>query len=102
MNEYITDPEFFAAISSEMLHCDPINLDYGFNPDEYYPEAAAVIPRLSSCSSSEDVLLVLHEEFCHFFGKDMAGPESAYTELANKIWMIITDTVASKTSAGME
>jgi hypothetical protein len=42
---------------------DPIGINFKTNTDEYDAEAGTVIPRLEKCSSSDDVAIVVHEEF---------------------------------------
>ena len=55
--------------------------------DEYEPEVSTIIPRLKDANSAEDVRRIVHEEFLHWFdGEDTAGPESAYSRIAQDIW----------------
>lgn len=82
------DPAFFAAVSKAMFERDLIGINFTDNTDEYDAEAGTVIPRLTSCRSSEDVAQVLLEEFRSWFGVDTAGDLSAYRALAADIWLL--------------
>lgn len=80
------NPELFAAVSKAMFQRDPISINFKTNTDEYDAEAGTVIPRLKSCSSSQEVATVLHEEFVRWFGAETAGPPTRYVELSKDIW----------------
>ena len=80
---------FFAEVSRLMFTHDPIGINFESNTDEYEPEAGTVIPRLSSCKSAHDVQVVLHEEFCRWFGRATAGSLSSYEPLARDIWLFM-------------
>jgi len=82
------NPQFFADVSDAMFLRDPIGINFKTNTDEYDSEAGTVIPRLEKCSSSDDVVIVLHEEFGRWFGADTAGDRSRYVELAKDIWAL--------------
>jgi hypothetical protein len=77
---------FFTKVSELMFMHDPIGINFTDNTDEYDAEAGTVIPRLATCRNVEDLLSVLHEEFCRWFGPDTAGPLSVYEPLARDIW----------------
>lgn len=80
-------PSLFAAVSAAMFRYDPIGVNFESNTDEYDPEAGTVIPRLSTCTSADDVENVLKEEFSRWFGADIAG-RAQYTALAEEIWRL--------------
>jgi len=67
---------------------DPISLAAAGCPkDEYEPEVSTIVPRLKGATTVEDVRRIVHEEFVHWFdGEGTAGPESAYTTIAQDIW----------------
>ena len=67
---------------------DPLGLAASGAPkDEYEPEVSTIIPRLKGANSAGDVRRIVHEEFLHWFdGEETAGPESAYTDIAQDIW----------------
>ena len=67
---------------------DPLGLAAAGAPkDEYEPEVSTIIPRLKDANSAEDVRRIVHEEFLHWFdGEETAGPESAYSRIAQDIW----------------
>jgi hypothetical protein len=80
--------EFFSKVSALMFEHDPIGINFTDNADEYEAEAGTVIPRIESCQSAPDLTLVLHQEFCRWFGPEIAGPESHYEALAQAIWAL--------------
>lgn len=82
------NPEFFDAVSAAMYRSDPARINLGCNPDEYDPEAGTVIPRLEFCASEDDVMGVLYEEFCRWFGEGIMPPMEFYKELAAEIWAL--------------
>lgn len=81
-------PQLFAKVAEAMFRHDPIGINFETNTDEYDPEAGTVIPRLEDCSSPEDVVTVLHEEFSTWFGPDSAGHRDRYTKLGAEIWQL--------------
>ena len=79
-------PQLFAKVTEAMFRHDPIEINFETNTDEYDAEAGTVIPRLRDCSSSEDVVTVLHEEFSAWFGADTVGSRDRYSKLGSEIW----------------
>ena len=65
---------------------DPIGINFEDNTDEYEPEVETILPRLRGCSSSDEALTVIHEEFQKWFGE--AGPRKKYTQISEEIWVI--------------
>jgi len=47
------------------------------------------LPRLRGATSCGDVRTILHEEFVHWFGQDVAGNVERYDEAAENIWTIL-------------
>ncbi len=76
-----------AVVSEAINRADPMGLlGFGSPADEYDPEVGTVLPRLGSASSSEDVAVILHEEFGRWFGADQAGGRERYDRAAREIW----------------
>lgn len=76
-----------AAVSEALKAADPIGLlALGAPEDEYDPEVGTILPRLQDAASPERVQEILHEEFIHWFGADVAGPVHAYRAPAAAIW----------------
>ncbi|NOT26274.1 MAG: hypothetical protein HOP16_09240 [Acidobacteria bacterium] len=71
-----------------MFQHDPIGLNFKTNIDEYDPEARTILPRLSGCSSAEDVERVLLEEFGRWFTPEIAGPSERYRGVAGDLWQL--------------
>jgi len=76
----------FEEISKLLLLHDPIGISFEVNPDEYDPEVGTILPRLDTCSSAEDALNVVHQEFVRWFDEGTAGPCERYREIAQEIW----------------
>jgi hypothetical protein len=83
------NPELFTAVSQALFKADPIGITAGIKTtDEYDPEAGTIIPRLRSCTSEEETLQVVYEEFCKWFGADIAGAKDNYRAVSKEIWEI--------------
>jgi hypothetical protein len=69
---------------------DPIGINFGDtdNPDEYEPETGTILPRLAACTSSDEVLQVVHQEFVRWFDLDTAGPPERYAQVALDLWQL--------------
>lgn len=80
--------ELYQSVSEILFRHDPIGINFETNDDEYEPEVDTILPRLKSCSSVEDVLTVIHEEFTNWFDEDMAGGKSRYEEIAKEVWNV--------------
>ena|SRR5579872_92563 len=81
--------QLFDAVSALLFRHDPIGIAFDNEiADEYDPETGTILPRLHTCKSSTDVLLVMHEEFCRWFGSDTAGSAERYTQIADEIWQL--------------
>jgi hypothetical protein len=79
------------AVSEALRNADPIGLIQGGAPlDEYDPEVGTILPRLRTATSSRDVRTILHEEFVHWFGQEVAGDIEHYEKAAENIWSILT------------
>src|SRR5215467_6977321 len=77
----------YRSLTGLLYRHDPIGLAAADCPkDEYEPEVGTIIPRHKEAKSVEDVRRIVHEEFLHWFGKEVAGPESAYSGIAQDIW----------------
>jgi hypothetical protein len=81
--------ELFDSVSRLLFREDPIGISFdNENVDEYEPEAGTILPRLRTCSSAEDTLRIVHEEFVRWFGADNAGPSERYRGIAAEIWQL--------------
>jgi hypothetical protein len=63
-----------------------MGINFETNADEYDPEVGTILPRLRSCTSSEDVCRVVHEEFVRWFTPDIAGRRDHYAQIGREIW----------------
>jgi hypothetical protein len=80
--------EMFDSTAGLLFRHDPVSINFENNPDEYEPEAGTILPRLRTCTSSDEVLRVVHEEFVRWFDSDIAGPAERYAEIASEIWQL--------------
>ncbi len=58
----------------------------GAPDDEYDPEVSTILPRLREATSRNDVHRIVHEEFVHWFGADIAGPAETYAAVSEDLW----------------
>lgn len=78
--------DLFEAVAEILFRHDPVGINFGGNPDEYYPEVETILPLLKTCHSVEDVMSAVHQEFVRWFNQDLAGPKEGYREIAKDIW----------------
>ncbi len=57
-------------MSSLLFDIDPMDINFGDNTDEYEPEVDTILPRVMNLNTSEDIELVVREEFGKWFGND--------------------------------
>jgi hypothetical protein len=72
----------FDDVSAILYRHDPIGINFDTNTDEYDPEARTILPRLRHCTSVDEAVVIVHEEFQRWFGAQTAGPASRYQEIA--------------------
>jgi hypothetical protein len=79
-----------SAVSRIVAQADPINLlALGAPGDEYDGEVEAILPRLATARSVEEVRSIVRGEFVRRFGEDVAGPPERYETAAGGIWRAI-------------
>ncbi len=69
-----------------LFESDPIDINYGFNTDEYEPEVGTILPRLKYAETVQDVETIIHEEFCRWFDAEDVGPRNRYQAIATEVW----------------
>jgi hypothetical protein len=79
---------------------DLARVNFEVNTGEYNYATAAILPRLHTCESAQDVQCIVREEFVRFFDADTAGPDERYMDVASKIWQLWQEYL-SKTSRPM-
>ena len=77
----------FTSISEALFKADPAHINFEVNIDEYDLEVEAIIPRLSSAQSAEDVQTILDDEllrssWTHGISRD------ALPSLAEEVWTL--------------
>lgn len=75
-----------ARITEILFDEDPAGIDFGFNTEEYEPEAARLLTQLEGCRDAADAQRVVHQEFVRWFGERMAGPVESYASAGQRIW----------------
>jgi hypothetical protein len=78
--------EFFANVSAILFKADLVGINFESNTDEYDPEVETILPRLSQAKCVRDVELIVHEEFCRWFGVEESFSVSHYRDVAEQIW----------------
>jgi hypothetical protein len=71
-----------------LVRHDPISINFETNTDEYKPEVRALLERLETCQTIDEVGPVLHEIFVAFFDEKIAGPRSVYDDIARDVWRV--------------
>jgi len=81
--------DVFDSVAALLFRHDPIGIAFeNENTNEYEPEAGTILPRLRGCASASDVLCVVHEEFCRWFGSETAGSAGRYAQIADETWQL--------------
>ena len=80
--------ELFDSITVLLFRHDPIGINFEDSANEYAPETGTILPRLRTCESSTDVLRLVHEEFCRWFGSETAGSAGRYAQIADETWQL--------------
>ncbi len=75
---------------------DPVGIAFGDNPDEYSPEAAAVVARLPRAGSVDDVRSLVRGEFARWFGEDGAGDAERFDGIAREVWSLWRATLPAR------
>jgi hypothetical protein len=83
--------DLFDSVAALLFRHDPIGINFENNADEYEPEVETILPRLRSCSSGDDVVQVVHEEFVRWFDPGTAGSQDRYVQIASDIWQLWRD-----------
>lgn len=79
----------YSEVSRLVRTADPLRLiAIGAPADEYDSEISTILPRLREATSRDDVHRIVHEEFVHWFGADIAGPFENFAALSEKIWNV--------------
>lgn len=78
--------DLFAAVSEALFKADLQGINFGTNTDEYEAEAGTIIPRLGQANNQQDVVAIVHEEFCRWFGPEDAAARRSYEPVAKQIW----------------
>ena len=77
----------YSQVSRLLREADPLGLiAMGAPDDEYDLEVSTILPRLREANAAVDVQRIVHEEFVRWFGADLAGPITAYADVAERIW----------------
>ena len=79
-----TYTEAYGRLTEILFTEDPVRINFGFNTDEYGPEAATILPRLFDARSVDDVRKVVHEEFVKWFSTD--NPPESFQVVAERVW----------------
>ena len=80
--------DLFDGIAEILLRHDPIDINFGHNTDEYYPEVRSILPLLKTCHSPQEVMATVHGEFQRWFDEELAGPKEEYRKIAEEMWKL--------------
>jgi hypothetical protein len=90
----------FSEVEKVLFEADPIRINFGFNTDEYEAEVKTILPRLKPSCSVQHVQQIIYEEFCNWFGKNIAGQRKEYLPIARNIWILWNKHNGSKVCRG--
>lgn len=76
----------FSEVSRIIFKHDPMNINFGNNPDEYNPEAHDIIAHLQRTDSKRESTKICEDVFIKWFDKYLAKKFKNYKSLANDIW----------------
>ena len=77
----------YTEVSRLLREADPIRLIViGAPDDEYDVEVRTILPRLREAKSPGDVQRIVHEEFAHWFGAEIAAQATEYADVSKNIW----------------
>jgi hypothetical protein len=80
-------PRLFEGIAAILFRHDPTGINFDFNPDEYEPEAASILPRLATAHSAADVKRTVREELEWWFGDGISDRSFERADAAaEEIW----------------
>ena len=72
-------------VAAILFASDPAELNFGFNSDEYDPEAETIVAGLEQCLSEEDVAALVRRELDEWFDEETAASEKI-PQIAAEIW----------------
>jgi hypothetical protein len=79
-----------AAVKSAIDAADPVGLlRLGSPSEEYEPELGTIVPRVAKAVDLAAVRRIVHAEFSRWFDHECAGPPTAYSALAERIWRAV-------------
>lgn len=84
----MSDDDLTSRVERLLFTADPIGINLETNTKEYNPEAKSIVRRLPDVGSVDDLQRIIHEEFVHWFGPDIAGTGEQYRRIAENIWTV--------------
>lgn len=80
-------PDIYTTIENILFEHDLMGVNFVDNTDEYAPEVNTILPRLSTAISSDDVTVIIKEEFIAWFD-DIANDieTNLYQEMGKDVW----------------
>jgi hypothetical protein len=86
----------FDSMAALLFRHDLARVNFEVNTGEYNYETAAILTRLHTCESAQDVQCIVREEFVRFFDADTAGPEERFKDVASEIWQLWQEYLGKK------
>jgi hypothetical protein len=80
------DGALHAEVSAALFAADPMGVNSGGNLHEYDPVARSILVRLPAAHGSDNVQVILHDEFSRLHGKERAGAIGRYEEVSEIVW----------------
>jgi hypothetical protein len=77
----------FRQLRNIINRFDPMHLiNIGAPADEYEPEVSTILLQLGNVKTKTQTLDLVHQEFCRWFGENVAGERRDYIKLARAIY----------------
>lgn len=80
--------DLMAAVTAILFRFDPAALNFGFNSDEYRPEAETIVCQLENCRSEDDVRALVTRELYEWFDEP-TSESPKIPEIAAEVWKLI-------------
>jgi len=89
-DKIVNSKRFQKAVLKVLNIHDPVGLIADGAPDnEYEYQQAAIVRKLPNCRSILETQQMLHDEFCHWFNPEKAGPIDKYRIPATELYRLL-------------
>jgi hypothetical protein len=76
----------YEEVESILFRHDPVGINFEENADEYDPEVSAILPKILSAQSPDEVQQIVRDEFEHWFGPDTTFREESFEPIGAEVF----------------